>query len=485
MAAPIHILSSSDSDSEDSVPDLRTRLKSLVSQPFLSVGKESNCDEEKKIVEDDDLFVLSDKINKQRFPKVPDDFDDELPEIHDFTLLEDTSRGIADSHQEKVENTATGYSKRKLLQENAREEKEAKRKCREEEKLRRAVEKAEAKARKETEKAYKQAMKPGECMKYVVVHLDRQLLELAEGSQIISQLQSAEIRYRVIDSPVPLTMTIMRVDPVTLQETPADEAVIVMAVSEFVDLIKQQMYEDGVEGLCRRCCLWKRKLNIAKLTLVVCGIDMYLRNRKTSKQQNFRSAVLGETSRPVRGRKKKSVNEFHGTAEASVSRVDIETALVSAQLQCSLNHRLLEDANKVAMFILQVTKAVAEAPFKHEKGKPSFSWYAEGSSTNTVKVDKSGVGLLKLWHQQLRQFNNVGVEVAQAIAREYPSPQALIQSYRKCQTFRDASLLLADIPVRRGAGPLVSTRRVGPDLSKKIHLFFTTADPEVSLGQTL
>lgn len=65
--------------------------------------------------------------------------------------------------------------------------------------------------------------------------------------------------------------------------------------------------------------------------------------------------------------------------------------------------------------------------FRREKGEPSFSWYAEGSSINTVKVDKSGVGLLKLWHQQLRQFNNVGVEVAQAIAREYPSPQALFQ----------------------------------------------------------
>lgn len=64
---------------------------------------------------------------------------------------------------------------------------------------------------------------------------------------------------------------------------------------------------------------------------------------------------------------------------------------------------------------------------RREKGGASFSWYAEGSSTNTVKIDKSGVGLLKLWHQQLRQFNNVGVEVAQAIAREYSSPCALVE----------------------------------------------------------
>lgn len=56
-----------------------------------------------------------------------------------------------------------------------------------------------------------------------------------------------------------------------------------------------------------------------------------------------------------------------------------------------------------------------------------FSWYAEGSSTSCVRVDKNGVGLLKLWHQQLRQFSLVGVEVAQAVAREYPGPRALMQ----------------------------------------------------------
>ncbi|XP_066955609.1 crossover junction endonuclease EME1-like [Macrobrachium rosenbergii] len=102
---------------------------------------------------------------------------------------------------------------------------------------------------------------------------------------------------------------------------------------------------------------------------------------------------------------------------------------------------------------------------------------------NTVKVDKAGVGLLKLWRQQLEQFINVGNEVAQAIVREYPSPQALVQAYRHSTSEKEASHLLADIPVRRGIGPLESTRRIGPELSKKIHLFFTCTDPSVNLGQ--
>ncbi|XP_045623199.1 crossover junction endonuclease EME1 isoform X2 [Procambarus clarkii] len=443
MASRVHVLSSSDNDSDDSLPDLRSRLNPLLLQPLqvkprvhtLSSDEDSNCNEDKeKATEDDEPHVISEVLKRQKAFQIPDDFDEELPDIHEFTLLEPCSRATGGKDLEMREKNAvtTCHPKKKLRLDNPKEDKEAKRIFREAEKQRRATEKAEAKAQKEAEKASKRAMKPGECMK----------------------------------------------------ETQAEEAVVVIPISDFIELIKQQVYEDGMEGLCHQCRLWKRKLNGANLTLVVCSVDEYLRSQKTGKQQNFRSAVLGQTTKPAKGRKKKSGSEFPTLATTSVSRVDIETALVTAQLECGLNHRLLEDANKVASFILQVTKAVAETPFKREKGETTFSWYAEGNNTNTVKIDRSGVGLLKLWHQQLRQFNNVGVEVAQAIAREHPSPQILLESYRKCQTFREASLLLADIPVRRGAGPLASTRRIGPELSKKIHLFFTTTDPEANLAQT-
>ena len=42
-------------------------------------------------------------------------------------------------------------------------------------------------------------------------------------------------------------------------------------------------------------------------------------------------------------------------------------------------------------------------------------------------MDKNGVGLLKVWKQQLMQLKNVSQDVAQAIIAEYPSPQLLVQ----------------------------------------------------------
>ena len=68
---------------------------------------------------------------------------------------------------------------------------------------------------------------------------------------------------------------------------------------------------------------------------------------------------------------------------------------------------------------------------RREKGEGQFSWYADGSCCNSVRVDKNGVGLYKLWQQQLRQFLNVGIEVAQAVSTTYSSPQALVQVREK------------------------------------------------------
>ncbi|KAK3871446.1 hypothetical protein Pcinc_023431 [Petrolisthes cinctipes] len=382
---------------------------------------------------------------------------------------------------------------KKLRKDEVRAEKEANRRQREAKRQRLAAEKAEAKARREAERASKRAMKPGECMKFIVVEVDRALVESVAGSQVVGclgQQDGGGVRYRVVDAPVPASVTFLRVDPLTLQESKAEEAVVLMETEEFVCVVEQQVY--GVEesgggdgggrrgrgGLCELCRTWQKKLDAPRLTLIVCGIDQYMKSQKLKKQQDMRSAVRGETTTTKTNRRNKQQNTI-----PQVTRVDIETALVMAQLECGLNHRLLSDPEKVAMYILQVTKAVAETPFKREQNEAVFSWYAEGSSSSSVRVDKNGVGLLKLWHQQLRQFSHVGVEMAQAVAREYPGPKPLIQAYKKCRTKEEASMLLADIPIRRGAGVLASTRRIGPELSKKLHVFFTATDPDLILGQ--
>ena len=49
--------------------------------------------------------------------------------------------------------------------------------------------------------------------------------------------------------------------------------------------------------------------------------------------------------------------------------------------------------------------------------------FIEGS--RGVRVLPDGTGLTNVWRQQLQQFKNVSVEVANAIVAVYPTPRAL------------------------------------------------------------
>lgn len=64
---------------------------------------------------------------------------------------------------------------------------------------------------------------------------------------------------------------------------------------------------------------------------------------------------------------------------------------------------------------------------KHQREQENLQWYAAGDSRDCVCVDKNGNGLLRLWQQQLCQFNRVTMETVRAITAIYRSPCALLQ----------------------------------------------------------
>ena len=62
-----------------------------------------------------------------------------------------------------------------------------------------------------------------------------------------------------------------------------------------------------------------------------------------------------------------------------------------------------------------------------------------------------------------------------------PPSHTLPQAYRSTPSAL-APRLLADVPIVRGSGPLQTSRKLGPELSRKIHQFFTSLDPDQVLG---
>ena len=68
------------------------------------------------------------------------------------------------------------------------------------------------------------------------------------------------------------------ISDVPLQENQAEEAVVVMRVEDFVTAVGEQIHGRGRgEGLCELCRQWQATLGTPHLSLVVCGVEEYLK----------------------------------------------------------------------------------------------------------------------------------------------------------------------------------------------------------------
>lgn len=59
------------------------------------------------------------------------------------------------------------------------------------------------------------------------------------------------------------------------------------------------------------------------------------------------------------------------------------------------------------------------------------------------------------------------------------------QAYSLCKDNYKKISLLSDLQIRRGEGVTSTTRRVGPELSKRLFLMMNSCDPEQTLDSTV
>ncbi|XP_071452036.1 crossover junction endonuclease EME1 isoform X2 [Hetaerina americana] len=309
----------------------------------------------------------------------------------------------------------------------------------------------------QAKKKYQRSFQPGECMKYVTAEIDEEVFKLESMSNLKENLLAKEQKFAIVSCDVKATVAWSR-EIMDLEDRNEEERVMLcLSAEEVAHLAKDGTLASHVGSI-------KDFLKEKFITLVICGIDEYFSSSKHKKK----------------GR---------GSKDASViSRKTFDESLIHLQLVYGVGHRMVENSSELASLIFMFTKAIAETPFKRDKqereGSGVLDWFARGDSKDCVRVDSSGNGCMLLWRQQLRQFNNVGLDVAEAIASNYPSPHALMKAYESCDTIADAQKLLQNIPVRRGCGPLSSTRKVGPELSRKIHTCFTSINGNQFLSET-
>ncbi|XP_058650564.1 crossover junction endonuclease EME1 isoform X2 [Onychostoma macrolepis] len=340
------------------------------------------------------------------------------------------------------------------------------------------------------------ALRPEECIKHMVVTVDPGLLQLEGGGALLTSLHAMGCNCAIEKQSLPRSVTWARRSPCPqtgeMMSIPDSNTVIQVPVDDFVTMInnycKRQcngvLTESGISLTAWIKGLMSRNPGRA-LSLVVIDIEKYF-SQNSKCQKKYREAVLGEEKNvglqggQKKRRKKDDINQL-----PEVSRVQVEEALVDLQLQTGVQVRFLSTWKDFTDYITMLTKAVAEAPFKREREKTGFTFCLESEWAGGQKVDRLGNGLLQVWKRQIQQLNRVSPDMASAILSAYPSPRLLAQAYARCKSEHEKIGLLADILIRRGEGVTSTTRRVGPELSKRLFLLMASLDAHRPLDSAL
>ncbi|CAO2644897.1 Crossover junction endonuclease EME1 [Lemmus lemmus] len=329
------------------------------------------------------------------------------------------------------------------------------------------------------------AQRPEECLKHIVVVLDPVLLQMEGGGQLLGALQSMECSCVIEAQAVPRSITWRRrteLEEVLWQDGGGwveEPAILVLLLAEaFMSMVynvKQRstsITEKGKETLQGFVTDVTAKTGKA-LSLVIVDQEKCFRAQNPPRKR--KSGMANKQA------KEKQQKRQESSTRLMMSRLDMEEALVDLQLHTEAQAQVVQNWKELADFTCAFTKAVAEAPFKKLRNQTSFSFCLEKDWAGGMKVDPAGRGLAVIWRRQIQQLNRVSLEMASAIVDAYPSPRLLVQAYRQCFSEQERQNLLADIQVRRGEGVTSTSRRVGPELSRRIYLHMTTLQPDLIL----
>ncbi|KAL2765242.1 crossover junction endonuclease EME1 isoform 2 [Daubentonia madagascariensis] len=327
------------------------------------------------------------------------------------------------------------------------------------------------------------SQRPEECLKHITVMLDPVLLQMEGGGQLLGALQSMGCCCVIEAQAVPCSITWRRrAGPSEDGEDWVEEPMVLVLLLEeaFVSMIynlKQGSLgntEKGKETL--RSFVTDITARTAGKALSLVIVDQ---EKCFSAQNPPRRRKQGVANKQAK--EKQQQRQRKANVGSMVSRVDMEEALVDLQLHTEAQARIVQSWKELADFVCSFTKAVAEAPFKKLRDQTSFSFCVESDWAGGVKVDRCGRGLALVWRRQIQQLNRVSLEMASAVVDVYPSPQLLVQAYQQCFSEQERQNLLANIQVRRGEGVTSTSRRVGPELSRRIYLQMTTLQADLSL----
>ncbi|KAI2576392.1 essential meiotic structure-specific endonuclease subunit 2 [Homo sapiens] len=309
-------------------------------------------------------------------------------------------------------------------------------------------------------------LRPEQVLKRLAVCVDTAILEDAGADVLMEALEALGCECRIEPQRPARSLRWTRASPDPCPRSLPPE-VWAAGEQELLLLLEPEEFLQGVATLTQisgptHWVPWISPETTARPHLAVIGLDAYLWSR-----QHVSRGTQQPESPKVAG------------AEVAVSWPEVEEALVLLQLWANLDVLLVASWQELSRHVCAVTKALAQYPLKQYRESQAFSFCTAGRWAAGEPVARDGAGLQAAWRRQIRQFSRVSPAVADAVVTAFPSPRLLQQALEACSTERERMGLLADLPVPPSEGG--RPRRVGPDLSRRICLFLTTANPDLLL----
>lgn len=289
-------------------------------------------------------------------------------------------------------------------------------------------------------------IRPGECNKHLTAVINKDVIQATAGSRIQEKLREIDIKIEVSSGTTPNTIIWKRTlnkkiitddgQMIEFDNVEKDEPylLIILLAEIFVKAAKDNQLLSIVQAAQEDLPFYPQST-----TLVIYGLKDFCRKRKN---------VIGIK--------------------------ETEIKLTQLQLLAGCSHRLHETPDDIALTITQMSKAIAEELYKSKQNQKLDQEQLYLTSDVKVGVNEDPSSHVRLWQAQLTSLPKVTYEVAQSIIKEYPLPKVLIEAFKQSN---NPTKMLADIQIIR-TGPLSKTRRIGPELSRKIYTLMMSDNPE-------
>ncbi|XP_027013439.2 probable crossover junction endonuclease EME2 [Tachysurus fulvidraco] len=373
-----------------------------------------------------------------------------------------------EKREERERKKEEKREERERKKEEKREERERKKEEKREERERKKEENREERERKKEAAERVKRLKPEEYLNTVTVNIHPVLLQDSGCDVLLSTLAGLEWRSRIEEHNLTHSISWGRKLPHSEDEdggvVEEDQVLMVVTQMEFVDMmmsIKQALIGgcEEAESLFQPLCEYLNRNKGTVVSLLVTRGQYFQRGGSHCDDDDDED------------------DEACPRSQLGLHNIELEEVLVYLEIYKNVTVHFLFSWQEVTNHVCAVTKALSKRPFRTQQDVTDLGFCVDGLWAGGVRVERSGRGLAQVWTRQIQQLNRVSIAMATAVKTAYPSPKLLMQAYESAASEEERCGLLADLTVRGGA----KERRIGPELSNRVHCLMTSQNPELVL----